>query len=146
MPDTARLAEAIRDSGIRSVNFFNGRLLTGEDLRAEQQASRAARMLLGRAIGPGVAEGLLAEAQDNSGQLTIHISAGVAINRLGQALTLAGEKTIALVEPPDTSASGAAGFKVCGESSSGVYVAGNEFYVLTIAPFTLIRFELGQVK
>jgi hypothetical protein len=66
--------------------------------------------------------------------LAIHVTAGVAINRLGQALTLAIEKTIALVEPPDTSVSGAAGFKVCGESSSGVYVAGNEFYVLTIAP------------
>jgi hypothetical protein len=134
MTDTARLTEAIRDSGIRSVNFFNGRLLTGEDLRGEQQAGRDARALLGRAIGPGVAEGLLADAKGSADQLTIHLTAGVAINRLGQALTLASPKDLALVEPPDTSVSGTAGFKVCGEASTGLYVAGKEFYVLTIAP------------
>jgi hypothetical protein len=134
MTATAKLTEAIRDSGIRSVNFFNGRLLTGDDLRSEQQAGRNARMLLGRAIGPGVADGLLAEAKGTADQLLIHITAGVAINRLGQTLTLASDKDIALVEPPDTSVSGTAGFRVCGEASTGVYVAGKEFYVLTIAP------------
>jgi hypothetical protein len=134
MTNTAKLAEAIRDSGVRSVNFFNGRLLTGDDLRSEQQAGRDARMLLGRAIGPGVAEGLLAEAQGTTGQLMIHVTAGVAINRLGQALMLASDKDLTLVEPPDTSVSGTTGFKVCGEASTGVFVASNGFYVLTIAP------------
>jgi hypothetical protein len=124
MTDTAKLTEAIRDSGIRSVNFFNGRLLTGDDLRREQQAGRDARALHGRAIGAGVAEGLLVEPKGAADQLMIHITAGVAINRLGQAL----------IEPPDTSVSGAAGFKVCGDASAGLYVAGEEFYVLTIAP------------
>ncbi|MBC8160666.1 MAG: hypothetical protein H7Z42_05540 [Roseiflexaceae bacterium] len=134
MTNTTKLTEAIRDSGIRSVNFFNGRLLTGEDLRSEQQAGRNARTLLGRAIGPGVAEGLFAESKGTAEQLLIHITAGVAINRLGQALTLASEKDIALVEPPDNSVTGTAGFRVCGDASTGFYVAGSEFYVLTIAP------------
>ncbi len=134
MTETAKLTEAIRDSGIRSVNFFNGRLLTGEDLRSEQQAGRNARMLLGRAIGAGVADGLLATAKSAPNQLLIHVTAGVAINRLGQTLTLASDKDIALVEPPDTSVSGTAGFKVCGDPGTGIYIAGKEFYVLTIAP------------
>ena len=44
--------------GIRSVNFFNGRLLTGEDLSREQDANELARLRLGRAVGSGVAYGL----------------------------------------------------------------------------------------
>ena len=37
----------------RSVNFFNGRLLTGEDLTADQKANRVAHSLLGQAVGSG---------------------------------------------------------------------------------------------
>ena len=52
------LLTPIVNNRTRSVNFFNGRLLTGEDLTAEQQANRVAHSLLGQAAGAGVAYGL----------------------------------------------------------------------------------------
>jgi len=45
----------ILEGGIQSINFFNGRLLSGEDLSQEQLANLQARHLLGKAIGDGVA-------------------------------------------------------------------------------------------
>ena len=47
------LLTPIVNNRTRSVNFFNGRLLTGEDLTAEQQANRVAHSLLGQAAGAG---------------------------------------------------------------------------------------------
>ncbi len=46
------------DGGIRSTNFFNGRLLSREDLQREQDAERAVHERLGRALGTGIAYGL----------------------------------------------------------------------------------------
>jgi len=37
-----QLQQPLKDGGIRSVNFFNGRLLSGKDLSREQQARREA--------------------------------------------------------------------------------------------------------
>jgi len=55
---TKQLAETITDGGIHLTNFFNGRLLTAEDLRAEQSANRQQHQQLGRAIGEGIITGL----------------------------------------------------------------------------------------
>ena len=52
------LLEPILKGGIRSVNFFNGRLLSAEDLKQEQEANREGRARLGQAVGHGVAYGL----------------------------------------------------------------------------------------
>ena len=54
----SNLLTAIVNDRTRSVNFFNGRLLTGEDLTAEQKSNRVAHSLLGQAVGSGVAYGL----------------------------------------------------------------------------------------
>ena len=45
------LQNPILDGGIRSVNFFNGRLLTARDLSREQDANREATNRLGQALG-----------------------------------------------------------------------------------------------
>ena len=37
-----QLQQPLTDGGIRSVNFFNGRLLSGKDLSREQAARREA--------------------------------------------------------------------------------------------------------
>src|SRR5438445_429455 len=42
-----QLSEAITTGGIRSINFFNGRLLTAEDMTAEQAPRREADTGLG---------------------------------------------------------------------------------------------------
>ncbi len=123
---------AIVEGGIRAVNFFNGRLLSGEDMSREQEANRAARQRLGRAIGPGVAYGLdVARA----GDLAVTIEAGLAVTRSGQPLLLGGRLTLALGEQP--SAAGpttAPDFRNCDPFAGGVYIARQGLYLLTIAP------------
>ena len=60
------LDEAILDTELRHINFFNGRLLTGGDLEAEQSVQHAHDRHLGRAIGAGVASGLRVALADGS--------------------------------------------------------------------------------
>ena len=85
----AELARPILDQGIRSVNFFNGRLLSAEDLSREQAASREARRQLGQAIGDGVAYGFEVSRAAGSGtKAIVTIQPGLAINRNGDALQL----------------------------------------------------------
>src|SRR4030081_3451367 len=86
----------------RSVNFFNGRLLTGEDLTAEQKVNRVAHSLLGQAVGSGVAYGLdVAEsAQLSTVQIPVlSIKQGLAINPNGGTLLLDNDVDISLVRP-----------------------------------------------
>ena len=57
MDSQISLQQPILDGGIRSINFFNGRLLSARDLTREQSANREAERRLGRAIGEGIAYG-----------------------------------------------------------------------------------------
>ncbi len=85
--------------GIRSVNFFNGRLLSGEDLSREQDANRESHRRLGLAIGTGIVAGLEVLAQidnSNSSSLAVTVQQGMAINALGQTLTLTEDVTLSL--------------------------------------------------
>ena len=45
---TAELDQAITAGGVRSINFFNGRLLTGDALSREQEGISQARRRLGQ--------------------------------------------------------------------------------------------------
>jgi hypothetical protein len=123
---------AIVEGGIRAVNFFNGRLLSGEDLSREQEANRLARQRLGRATGPGVAYGLdVARASD----LAVTVEAGLAVAGSGQPLLLSGRVSLALGEQPGATApTPAAGFRNCAPFAGGVYIARQGLYLLTIAP------------
>lgn len=136
--DFVPLGETLSDGGIRTVNFFNGRLLTGADLGREQQARRAADALVGSAIGDGVARGLEVAYKGMiapGGRPAARVSAGVAVNRLGRTLSLSGDITLALAR----GASPNAGtmeclFGDCAPLAPGDYVAGQGLYLLTIAP------------
>lgn len=152
----------ILDGGTYSINFFNGRLLSAEDLSQEQCANRRGRRRLGRAIGDGVAFGLQVSLTASSSPPpvpSVTIKAGLAVNREGQTLRLLKDVDVSLVRPASTSSSPAlTGFGECGsgqrllgESPSsateepavfgeckpiepGTYVAGAGVYILTIAP------------
>src|SRR4051812_11592544 len=112
---TRQLSEAISSGGIRSINFFNGRLLTAEDMTQEQKTRRDADARLGKALGSGVAFGL--EVTQSAASATaplITVQAGLAINPRGQALSLAETTDISLVRPPTGfSPSTGAVFKDC---------------------------------
>jgi hypothetical protein len=137
------LLTPILNSRTRSVNFFNGRLLTGEDLTTEQKAGRAARSLLGQAIGSGVAYGLevTASAASTTPQNPVlSITPGLAVNRNGGILLLdngGSSVELALVRPAagtNGSTSSTNVFQECLPAQSGAYVAGAGVYLLTIGP------------
>jgi hypothetical protein len=119
------------------VNFFNGRLLTGEDLTAEQQANRVAHSLLGQAVGSGVAYGLEVTESATLSQVAspvLCVKRGLAINPNGGTLLLDNDTDISLVRPASPTTGGSSVFKECLPMQSGVYIAGAGVYLLTIGP------------
>jgi hypothetical protein len=131
-----QLDEPISAGGIRSANFFNGRLLASGDLSREQDARREGDRRLGLALGEGVSHGL--EVSFNAtlsapGLPVARVTEGLAVNRLGQTIRLTADVDIALARQFDaTTAAGS--FAACAPAIGGTYVAGAGVYVLTAAP------------
>ena len=129
------LLQPVLDGGIRSINFFNGRLLSARDLTREQTANREADQRLGQSVGEGIAYGLEVSKTPGAGNDSpaVSVEAGLAINRNGQTLMLAARTDVALVR--STEGSGAAdSFSDCLPLQTGAYVAGAGAYLLTLAP------------
>lgn len=127
-------------SALRSVNFFNGRLLTGEDLQREQATNQARLARLGRADGEGVAYGLevtgLPSASTNA-QPIVQIAPGLALSRSGVALELSAPVEVSLLHTPPSSASNVEPgnlFAECQPAAPGTYTAGSGVYVLVVGP------------
>ena len=134
--DILQLQEPLKEGGIRSVNFFNGRLLTSKDLSREQAARREADWRLGLAVGEGVVLGLEAEldkALSKPNLPVARVKAGLAFNRKGQALRLTDDVHIALARQFEATSVDCL-FVNCNVLGGGTYVAGAGVYVLTIAP------------
>src|SRR6185503_6560377 len=132
---TAELLKPILESGIRSVNFFNGRLLTGEDMSREQLANREARKLIGQAVGDGIAYGFEVAKTPGAGTAPrLTVQPGLALNRCGEALRLASAADLSLVRPQNGSTAGDSSFGDCTPFQSGTYVAGSGVYLLVISP------------
>jgi hypothetical protein len=134
-----RLLEPILNGGIRNNYFFNGRLLSAEDLREEQTANLEGHRRLGQAIGEGVAYGLrVSETVGTSTKSApvITVESGLAVNRRGATLALSEATDVSLVRPSasDTVATSSSTFKDCQPLQASVYVAGEGVYLLTIAP------------
>ena len=127
----------ISNKWTRSVNFFNGRLLTGEDLTAEQQANRIAHHILGKAIGAGVVDGLEVTTSlkwNSTLSPALTVTKGLAINRRGAQLLLADDTDIALVRPAGVTNGSTTIFQDCKPVQSGAYIAGAGVYMLTVGP------------
>lgn len=140
--EALQLEEPLKEGGIRSVNFFNGRLLTSKDLSREQQARRAWDSRLGQAIGDGVAFGLDAARDgdlDTAAAPVLRVKAGLAVNRAGQTLRLSVDTSVALTRRFDAASGTACDcvFANCNPLADGTYVAGAGVYLLTIAPAQL---------
>lgn len=133
------LEQSLLDGGTRFVNFFEGRILTGRDLREEQTASRSSRKALGEAIGAGVVWGLDVADATPGGPLAkpaVKVSRGLALNREGQTLKLAESREVRLSELASNDPRRSAGaFHDCDEQPSGAASPTAEgFHILTIAP------------
>lgn len=134
---TSDLLTSILEGGIRSPNFFNGRLLSSEDLNLEKTANRDACKRLARAIGDGVAFGL--EVAETVGVSThdrpvVTVMPGLAVNRRGKTLMLMNPTDISLVRSVESGAGATETFEDCKPPSSGVYVAGAGVYLLVVCP------------
>jgi hypothetical protein len=136
MDSQISLQQPILDGGIRSINFFNGRLLSARDLTREQSANREADRRLGQAVGEGIAYGLEVSKSTASTQQSpvVTVESGLAINRLGQTLMLSAKTEIALVRQATPGPGNTDPFSECAPLQSGTYVAGAGVYLLTIAP------------
>lgn len=136
--DFLALEQPVPDGGIESVNFFNGRLLTGGDMAREQRARRGADARLGEALGDGIAFGLDVSAlppDDEDPLASIRVQPGLAVSRTGRLLRLAQVERVRLSRTDSTSyAAGGCAFDDCTPLAGGTYVAGEGLYLLTIAP------------
>ncbi len=132
---TKQLDETILDE-IRSVNFFNGRLLSGEDLKQEQQANRAWNERLGQAIGTGIVYGLeVSKAPTREGEPSaVRIEAGLAINGFGQIVKLDNSIDVSLALSANSSTTEFEGFKNCHPIKQGVEARGVGIYLLVMTP------------
>ncbi len=133
---TRQMTDPIFDRSLRSVHFFNGRLLTAEDLSKEQAASREERRRLGRALGDGIAWGLevqMTRGVDQVAEPSVTITPGLAIDRRGQTLLL--EETVDLslkITPRRTTTGAITTFQECEPPDASAYVAGAGLYLLTL--------------
>jgi hypothetical protein len=111
------LMEPFLEHGIRDTNFFNGRLLTANDLTILQEAGRRRDRQLGLGIGAGIVAGLEVRLLHDGGDgrpPTLAVSKGLAFNRMGQAAALAQKVEVRLAKEKPTSASnGKTAFAVC---------------------------------
>ena len=136
MDSQISLQQPILDGGIRSINFFNGRLLSARDLTREQSANREAERRLGQAIGEGIVYGLEVSKASASTQESpvVTVDAGLAISRTGHTLMLPAKTDVALVRRATPGAGSTEPFGECAPLQSGTYVAGAGVYLLTLAP------------
>jgi hypothetical protein len=125
-------------SALRSINFFNGRLLTGDDLSEEQSAQGARLQQLGQLTGQGIAFGL--EVQETAGTSTaqnpiVTVNAGLALSPSGLILSLPASVDVALATSTPSADSEPGGlFAPCQPFAPGTYTAGAGVYLLWIGP------------
>jgi hypothetical protein len=133
------LLEPLFDGGVRNTNFFNGRLLSAEDLRTEQESVRERLAHVGRAAGEGVVTGLWVEKvpsgspPGDASHAVVSVSAGLAVSRNGQAISLPTDTEVALVSELDPAQTDDAGlFKVCVPPVTSTVLTGAGVYVLAV--------------
>lgn len=134
--DVLQLEQPLKEGGIRSVNFFNGRLLSGRDLSREQAARREADARLGLAVGDGVAFGLEVDRDTELSRPdfpVLRVTAGLAVNRKGQTLRLTADTRVAVTRRFDAAGAECV-FGDCAPITAGRYISGAGVYLLTVAP------------
>lgn len=127
------LLQPILDADLQRNNFFNGRLLSAEDLRAEQDANRAEHAHLTRAIGDGIAWGLRVSALSLS-PARVKVTRGLALNRLGDQLSLSADAEVTLIAADKIVVDGATGVFANCEPLVTTSTVASGAYVLVVSP------------
>jgi len=125
--------------GIVNTNFFNGRVLAAEDLTALQKASAQQRRQLAHGLGDGVVYGLEVTSTGASPmQPILHITAGLALNRNGDAVALSSDVDLAIVKSSDVQAATNGLFAPC-QPVQGILPTNLDCYVLTASPVSSLQ-------
>lgn len=133
MSSVTDLFPSIFEDGIHNTNFFNGRVLTADDLKTEQTANRKHHWQLGQAVGEGVAYGLQVSAVEGSS--TVSITQGLALNRKGQTLYLPETVQIPLVhETGNKNNKKMDLFSTCESIPGKLSLTGIDIYILVVSP------------
>ena len=136
------LTEVILDGGVQNVNFFEGRLLTGRDLRDQLKAERRYDRRLGKAAGSGVIAGLevsvFRDGSDNQPP-EFDVTAGLAINEEGQTIELPHQERIQLARSLAEPEPEAGQFSTCGNPGDTLVPNGVGIYILLISPASGLR-------
>jgi hypothetical protein len=128
------LLEPVLTGGVRNAHFFNGRVLTAEDLRALQLAVATRQQQLGQAIGDGIVTGFEVSLDPTSewNRPVVTIRKGLAINRRGDPLALTGDIELALVAEGAARAATEGEFAVCDQAT--VTLTNLGLYILVVLP------------
>lgn len=144
---TTDLLEPVVDDGVRLTHFFNGRVLTAEDLKREQDALRGRHRGLAGALGEGVVHGMevtvgtrtLSSPPSGADTLvvsgpTVSITPGLAFNLDGDPVALPQRVELRLT--PGTPAQDAAAglFAACTSASAQISLTNAGFYLLSARP------------
>lgn len=134
-----KLLDPILDQGLLHTNFFEGRLLSAQDLRDQQDATREHGRRLGRALGSGIIDGLevMLERDGADGQPPVVIvKAGLALNAEGEIIGLPKHDVqVALARSITATPTTEADFYACaGPPTTKHLPNGVGVYVLVMAP------------
>jgi hypothetical protein len=124
------LHRAFLEDGVRRISFFDGRVLTADDMNDLQVATERRDRHLGEALGEGVAYGL--SVTGVPGGTTLEVTPGRAVNRAGEVLPLDRPVRIPLLPPAQAPATGHAAFVACADAPPSVTPTGTGIYVLAM--------------
>lgn len=133
------LKTPIPNSATLSIQYFNGRIVSAEDLNAQLTSDRTTRALIGEAAGSGIVRGFeVSEAPGvrSAAAPVLLVKAGLAINRRGHPLLLAADTALSLTIPVDTPVVEGKLFEACTPPQGGAYIAAGGAYVLVVQPVT----------
>jgi hypothetical protein len=128
----------IVERGLKRIPFFNGRVLTAEDLETEQRADATERKRLGRAIGTGVIEGLFVDRVDHESDdppTTVTVESGLALAPSGCVVELPQTTDVSVVSEIDRDeTAGTKGQFASCSAREVVASSGNGAYLLFVEP------------
>jgi hypothetical protein len=122
----------IVEGGLDRIPFFNGRVLTAEDLKTEQNANADERRRLGRALGTGVVDGLFVRKTSDQ---TVTVESGLGLAPSGQVVELPQTTEVSVlssIEREETAGTRGA-FADCAVQSATV-TTGAGAYLLVVEP------------
>lgn len=126
---TIRLNQPVAASGAARTFFFNGRLLSAEDLKREQALRENGQSQLARLFGCGIAAGL--EVGGETGSSSLSIGAGLGLTPSGLLIDL-DRLQVNLADTAGKQRSGR--FGACAAAMANLESPGAGLYLLVLTP------------